>query len=80
MSDAAKKRIGEADLESVSGGAGGLQKIAYTVRRGDTLVQIANHYGVSVMDLVSWNNIQNPDGIQAGQVLVIYQGSRSVKL
>lgn len=76
MSNNDLKRINDAGLEKVGGGAAqpGRQKIGYTVKRGDTLVKIANLYGVSVMDLVSWNNIRNPDLIYAGQTLVIYKG------
>ena len=76
MSENEKKHLNDAGLEQVSGGTTETkrQKIGYTVKRGDTLIKIANLYGVSVMDLVSWNNIRNPDLIYAGQTLVIYKG------
>lgn len=41
----------------------------YTVVKGDTLYAIAAKLGVSVSDLVSWNNITNPNYIVVGQVL-----------
>ena len=76
MSDKEMKHVNDAGLVGVSGGASqpGRQKIGYTVKRGDTLIKIANYWGVSVMDLVSWNDIRNPDLIYAGQTLVIYKG------
>lgn len=43
----------------------------YTVQAGDTLADIALHYGVSVYDLAEANNIENIDLIEVGQVLVI---------
>ena len=43
----------------------------YTVRRGDTLWDIAQRYGTTVSELVRLNNIQNPSLIHPGQVLRI---------
>lgn len=43
----------------------------YTVKRGDNLTKIARMYGVTVQDLVSWNDIKNPNLIYPGQVLII---------
>lgn len=44
-------------------------KVYYTVRRGDNLSKIAAMYNTTVAQLVSWNNIKNPNLIFAGQVL-----------
>ena len=76
MSDNETGRISDATLSHFSGGEAQTkrQKIGYTVKRGDTLIKIAALYGVSVMDLVSWNDIRNPDLIYAGQTLIIYKG------
>lgn len=41
----------------------------YTVVKGDTLYAIAARLGVTVNDLVNWNNIKNPNYIVVGQVL-----------
>ena len=41
----------------------------YTVRRGDTLLRIALDHGQSYRDLVTWNNLADPDDIKVGQVL-----------
>lgn len=41
----------------------------YTVISGDNLTKIANKYGTTINQLVSWNNIKNPNLIYAGQKL-----------
>ena len=43
----------------------------YTVKRGDNLTKIASMYGVTVSDLVKWNNIKNPNLIYPGQKIII---------
>ena len=43
----------------------------YTVIRGDTLSRIARRFGVSVNYLVTANNIQNPNLIFPGQILIV---------
>lgn len=47
------------------------QPQTYTVKRGDNLTKIAKMFGVTVADLVKWNNIKNPNLIYPGQVLII---------
>lgn len=42
----------------------------YTVRAGDSVWGIANRYGISMNDLISWNNIKN-NMIHPGQVLIV---------
>lgn len=41
----------------------------YTVRKGDTLLQIALDFGQNYRDLVLWNNLANPNDIKIDQVL-----------
>ena len=41
----------------------------YTVKRGDTLHQIALDSGLDYRDLAAWNNIENVNVIRVGQVL-----------
>jgi len=41
----------------------------YTVKRGDTLYQIALDHGLDYKDLASWNSLENPNVIRVGQVL-----------
>ena len=43
----------------------------YIVVRGDNLTKIARKFGVTVSDLVRWNNIKNPNLIYPGQKLLI---------
>ncbi|HYN88279.1 MAG TPA: LysM peptidoglycan-binding domain-containing protein [Ardenticatenaceae bacterium] len=45
--------------------------IYHVVQRGETLGIIARRYGVTVNQLVAWNNIPNPDFIQIGQRLIV---------
>ncbi len=41
----------------------------YTVKRGDTLIRIALEYGQNYRDLVTWNNLNDPNDIKVDQVL-----------
>lgn len=41
----------------------------HTVKKGESLSVIANKYGVTVNQLVTWNKLKNPNLIQVGQVL-----------
>ena len=43
----------------------------YTVKRGETLAQIAIDHGLDFRELAVWNNIENPNVIRVGQVLVL---------
>ena len=43
----------------------------YTVKRGDTLYQIALDHGLDYRELAGWNNIENINRIQVGQVLAL---------
>ena len=43
----------------------------YTIQQGDTLFGIAQSFGITVDDLISYNAIADPDAIQAGQRLKI---------
>jgi len=49
----------------------GSGNVSYTVQTGDTLSDIARQYNVSVNQIVTANNIANPNVIAAGQVLTI---------
>ncbi len=69
------RHLEDSRLDQVSGGNSSprRQKIGYNVKRGDNLIGIASRFGVSVMDIVSWNDIRNPDLIYEGQTLIIYK-------
>jgi LysM repeat protein len=45
----------------------------YTVRAGDTLLEIAVAFEISVEELMSANRLQNADALTAGQVLILPQ-------
>ena len=47
-------------------------KTYYTIKRGDTLWGISRRYGVTIQNIVSWNNIQNQNLIYPGQRLILY--------
>lgn len=58
---------------NISGsGSNSTGKTYYTIKRGDTLGGIARRYGVSVQNLINWNNIKNPNLIFPGQKLILY--------
>lgn len=48
-----------------------VEPTTYKVKRGDNLTKIATMFGVTVKQLVEWNNIKNPNLIYPGQVLAI---------
>jgi lipoprotein NlpD len=41
----------------------------YTVKKGDTLIRIALDHGQNYRDIVTWNNLANPNDIKVDQVL-----------
>ncbi|HEX5310666.1 peptidoglycan DD-metalloendopeptidase family protein [Aquabacterium sp.] len=41
----------------------------YTVAKGDTLIRIALESGQNYRDIANWNNLENPNLIEVGQVL-----------
>lgn len=45
------------------------QTVHYTVRKGDSLMQISRRYRVAVNDLLEWNNLKTDDYIRPGQKL-----------
>ncbi|WP_018658859.1 LysM peptidoglycan-binding domain-containing protein, partial [Allofustis seminis] len=51
----------------------------YTVKAGDTLSGIAYRHGVSLANLVRWNNIRNANLIHIGQQIIIGQSQSTVQ-
>ena len=51
------------------------QYIVHTVRRGDNLISIASKYGVSVQEIMRWNNIKKKSVIFKGRKLRIYNNA-----
>ena len=60
------KKLDE-ELDQVTGGTA----IPYSVQPGDTLNAIAQKFGVSMEQLIRWNNIQDPNMLQIGTSLKI---------
>lgn len=52
------------------------QTLQYTVRRGDSLMQISRRYRVTVSDLRSWNDLENGQYLRPGQKLTLYLDTR----
>jgi len=48
----------------------------YTVRKGDTLVTVADRFGVSVAQLRSWNRLTSTRTVAPGKVLYVSQPVR----
>ncbi|MEE9554316.1 MAG: LysM peptidoglycan-binding domain-containing protein [candidate division Zixibacteria bacterium] len=46
--------------------------VYYTIRRGDTLWEIAKKHGVDIDDLASWNKIRSKSRLYPGEKLKIY--------
>lgn len=53
------------EVQAIVNGEG--EKVYYTVKRGDTLSEIATKYGTTTNELTRLNSIKNPDKIYAGQ-------------
>lgn len=49
----------------------------YTVKPGDTLIRIGLEHGQSARDIARWNNVDNPNRIEVGQVLRVLPPSVS---
>lgn len=54
------------------------RKGIHVVRPGETLLSVSRQYGVSVRDLVAWNNLAKPDQISVGQELRVAPDDGSV--
>lgn len=50
----------------------------YTVKPGDTLLRIGLDHGQSARDLARWNNLDNPNVIEKGQVLRVLPPAQEV--
>jgi membrane-bound lytic murein transglycosylase D len=50
----------------------GKQRLAYTVKRGDTIGHIAEWYGVRASDVRNWNDIEYGQFIKPGDEMVIW--------
>jgi LysM repeat protein len=48
-----------------------MAEMAYTVQTGDTLGEIAVKFNITVAEILEVNEIDNPDALEVGQVLII---------
>lgn len=58
-------KTGEKEFQTTS--------VEYRIKSGDTLGAIARKYGVTVKQLMQWNNIKNAHALRIGQRLQIYR-------
>lgn len=63
------RRLGVADTAPDAGAAQGVT--VYTVKKGDTLPQIAAKYGTTYQAIAAYNGIKNPNAIRVGQKIKI---------
>lgn len=63
------RRLGVADTAPDAGAAQGVT--VYTVKKGDTLYQIAAKYGTTYQAIAAYNGIKNPNAIRVGQKIKI---------
>jgi lipoprotein NlpD len=60
---------GDAAIKPLPGSENAGKPGYYTVKPGDTLIRIGLETGQNWRDIVRWNNIENPNLIEVGQVL-----------
>ena len=65
----ATQPAGAADAKPLPGAENAGKPGYYTVRRGDTVMRIGLETGQAWRDIVRWNNLENPNLIEVGQVL-----------
>ncbi len=53
--------------------------LKYVVKRGDSLIRIAKTYGVSVKDLVDWNDLGDRRYLRTGEKLVIFANDQDIE-
>lgn len=68
--DNANKILVGQRLKIVEPSGSSVKWVRYTVKRGDTLSEVASRYGVSASDIKSWNNLKGSQ-INVGQSLKI---------
>jgi len=72
------RRLGVADTAPDAGAAQGVT--VYTVKKGDTLSQIAAKYGTTYQAIAAYNGIKNPNAIRVGQKIKIPASSAPAAL
>ncbi|NAA67465.1 LysM peptidoglycan-binding domain-containing protein [Enterococcus durans] len=74
-SSSATTNTGNASSSS-NAGSTAVSGTKYTVKSGDSVWSVSNKYGISMNQLIQWNNIKN-NFIYPGQQLVVSNGSSS---
>lgn len=69
------RRLGVEDTAPDTGAAQGVT--VYTVKKGDTLSQIAAKYGTTYQAIAAYNGIKNPNVIRVGQKIRIPASTRA---
>ncbi|MER2030897.1 MAG: LysM peptidoglycan-binding domain-containing protein, partial [Solibacillus sp.] len=74
IADPNKIQIGQVlkVYSNTSGGGTSPKTTTYTVKSGDNLGSIAIKFGMTLAEIQSLNNISDPNKIQIGQVLKVY--------
>lgn len=72
------RRLGVEDTAPDTGAAQGVT--VYTVKKGDTLSQIAAKYGTTYQAIAAYNGIKNPNVIRVGQKIRIPASTRPAAL
>ena len=70
--DSIDKKIVHIDAPKYQTDVKGRTLIIYKIKNGDVLGSIANRYGVTVSQLMAWNNLRSTQ-IIAGRTLKIYK-------
>jgi hypothetical protein len=76
MQNLAKTLFTEIELEGTNNDVGDVEgrsepTIIHTIKKGETLSQIAKKYKVNLEKIASWNNISNPDLLVVGKKITI---------
>lgn len=66
--------ISPSEIQPTEAGSGELE---YVVQAGDTLGEIAVRFDVTVAEIVEANDLEDPDNLDVGQVLIIPGGTES---
>lgn len=65
--------------EATLPGAPDVRPATYTVQPGETLYSLARRFGLSVSDLIAWNNLPETGTVQTGQTLRLSAATSQLK-
>jgi tRNA A-37 threonylcarbamoyl transferase component Bud32/LysM repeat protein len=64
---------GDGGVEGAASVSASTDKPIYIVQSGDFISKIAQQHGLNVVDLARWNLLENPNAIEIGQELYLYE-------